>query len=410
MAHGTRDPDGMAAVHALCARVSALRPGLPVRLGCVSSARPSLTEALAGVSGEVVVVPLLLAPGHHVRVDIPHALSQAPWVRARVAPALGPDPLLAEALTDRLTEAERTRSADPAHPTDPGGAPGTAAAAGHPALPGSKTTTAGAHRATTAGTTGSTTHTAGPGTAPGTADAPGPGSTGARRAPITGAAEDTAHAADSGTVPSRATDTAAGTVPTALPRSGTSAPGAHRVTTAGTTGRSAHPTDSGTAPSTAAGTAEGTAPAPDPDGSAGVSRDAAGIVPRRTATSRGAPPARTPVVLAAAGSADPGARAAIRATAALLAARTGRTVFAAFLSGAGPAPCEVVAALRAAGHDDVVVASCLLGSGAFARLAAGCGARVVSAPLGGHEAVARLVLRRYDEAAARTCSRKSVMR
>jgi len=48
------------------------------------------------------VVPLLLAPGYHVRVDIARAV--APW-SAAVAPALGPSPLLTSLLMDRLRAA-----------------------------------------------------------------------------------------------------------------------------------------------------------------------------------------------------------------------------------------------------------------------------------------------------------------
>ncbi|MEU1374176.1 sirohydrochlorin chelatase [Streptomyces triculaminicus] len=218
VAHGTRDPAGMAAIGALLGRVAALRPGLPVRLGCVDVARPSLAEALAGLSGTVVVVPLLLGDGYHVRVDIPRALAAAPRVRARVAPALGPDPLLAEALAGRLAEAE-------------------------------------------------------------------------------------------------------------------------------------------------------------PRGGGG------------------------PVVLAAAGSTEPAANAATESMAGLLSARLGRPAVAAYLCGGSPTPAEAVSALRAGGHRQVAVARYLLGPGFFARHAARAGGSVVSEPLGAHDAVARLVLRRYDRAA-----------
>ncbi|MFI9202405.1 sirohydrochlorin chelatase [Streptomyces sp. NPDC053048] len=218
VAHGTRDAAGMAAIGALLARVRALRPWLPVHLGCVDVARPSLEEALAALSGEVVLVPLLLGEGHHVRVDIPRALATAPRVRALPCPALGPDPLLAEALAGRLAEAE---------------------------------------------------------------------------------------------------------------------------------GRGAG------------------------DG---------------------------PVVLAAAGSTRPAANAATAAMAGLLSARLGRPAVAAYLCGGSPTPAEAVARLRDAGHPSVTVAPYLLGPGFFARQAAGAGGSVTSEPLGAHEAVARLVLRRYDGA------------
>ncbi|GGO83894.1 sirohydrochlorin chelatase [Wenjunlia tyrosinilytica] len=218
VAHGTRDADGMAEIGALLERVRGLRPGLRVELGCVDVAQPSLARTLATLRGEVVVVPLLLGTGYHVRVDIPEALAAAPQVRARVTSALGPDPLLATALAQRLAQAR--------------------------------------------------------------------------------------------------------------PGRGTSA-----------------------------------------------------------------------VVLASAGSTDPAANAEAAVMAELLTARLGRPVVASYLCGGSPAPAEAVAALRAEGHDEVAVARYLLAPGYFARLAASAGGCVTSAPLGAHEAVARLVLRRYDEAA-----------
>lgn len=105
MAHGTRDAEGVAVTEALVARVRACCPGLRVELCFLGLVTPSLPEALARLSGEVVLVPLLLGAGYHLRVDIPAALAGAPHLRARVASALGPDPRLADVLADRLAEA-----------------------------------------------------------------------------------------------------------------------------------------------------------------------------------------------------------------------------------------------------------------------------------------------------------------
>ncbi|WP_023588829.1 sirohydrochlorin chelatase [Streptomyces thermolilacinus] len=108
VAHGSRDPRALPAVTALLEEVRALRPGLPVRLGHVELNEPLLTDTLGTLptGGEAVLVPLLFGRGHHVKHDLPGAArSAAPRVRARVAAPLGPHPLLAEALHDRLTEA-----------------------------------------------------------------------------------------------------------------------------------------------------------------------------------------------------------------------------------------------------------------------------------------------------------------
>ncbi|WP_066951556.1 sirohydrochlorin chelatase [Streptomyces lushanensis] len=105
VAHGTRDPVGVATVEALLNLVRSLRPGSRVEVGYLDLVRPSLDETLAALRGEAVLVPLLLGAGHHVRTDIPAALATAPRLRASVARALGPDPLLATALSARLAEA-----------------------------------------------------------------------------------------------------------------------------------------------------------------------------------------------------------------------------------------------------------------------------------------------------------------
>ncbi|WP_329151471.1 sirohydrochlorin chelatase [Streptomyces sp. NBC_01456] len=112
VAHGSRDPRALPAVRALLDRVRALRPGLPVRLGHVELNRPLLTDTLADLRGEAVLVPLLFGRGYHVTHDLPAALADAPHLTGRIATPLGPHPLLAEALHCRLLEA--------GFPPDPG--------------------------------------------------------------------------------------------------------------------------------------------------------------------------------------------------------------------------------------------------------------------------------------------------
>ncbi|RCV51528.1 sirohydrochlorin chelatase [Marinitenerispora sediminis] len=111
----------------------------------------------------------------------------------------------------------------------------------------------------------------------------------------------------------------------------------------------------------------------------------------------------TALVLASAGSSDPGANAVIERAAARLAARgPWLRVRAAYASAAAPSPGEAVAALRAGGAPRVAVAGYLLAPGFFAdRVSAqslAAGADAVSPALGAAPELARLVLHRYDEA------------
>ncbi len=104
VAHGSRDPRTLAEVRRIAAAVRA-RADVPVHLAHLGLNEPLLPEVLAGLRGPVVLVPLLLGRGYHVRVDLPAALAAAPGVQGVVTAPLGPDPLLAGALAARLAEA-----------------------------------------------------------------------------------------------------------------------------------------------------------------------------------------------------------------------------------------------------------------------------------------------------------------
>lgn len=114
VAHGTSDAAGLATLDALLERVRFLRPGVETTLSFVSVAGPTPQQALAGLladgAREVAVLPLLLGQGYHARHDIPKALQAAAGLpggeelRVYCAPALGPDPLLATVLADRLAQ------------------------------------------------------------------------------------------------------------------------------------------------------------------------------------------------------------------------------------------------------------------------------------------------------------------
>lgn len=102
-AHGTANPQGQQVVSTLHVMVRDARPDLQVELAYVDVQRPSVVDVVAEwapVAPEVVVVPVLLATGYHVQVDIADAV--APFENARSAAPLGPDPVLSEILAERI--------------------------------------------------------------------------------------------------------------------------------------------------------------------------------------------------------------------------------------------------------------------------------------------------------------------
>ncbi|PRX44197.1 sirohydrochlorin ferrochelatase [Prauserella shujinwangii] len=105
------------------------------------------------------------------------------------------------------------------------------------------------------------------------------------------------------------------------------------------------------------------------------------------------------VVLAAAGSRDPRALADVGTAARSLAGRLGAPVRVGYAATAEPRITDAVAAVRAGGAR-VAVASWLLAPGLFQRRLAEAAPDVLAEPIGAHQAVVDLVLRRYAEARA----------
>ena len=108
-AHGTRDEQGRATVRGVVEAVAARVPGVEVLEAYVDVHGPEVGDVVAAVPlapGEgvaAVVVPLLLAAGYHVHVDIAAAVSGRRDVL--VTGALGPDDRLVDLLVDRLVRA-----------------------------------------------------------------------------------------------------------------------------------------------------------------------------------------------------------------------------------------------------------------------------------------------------------------
>lgn len=112
VAHGTADPRGRQTVIALRSQVARLLPGVRVLDAYVDVQRPRLpdvVDALVRQGDRTVIVPTLLSTGYHIEVDVARAAAVSPLVTA--APPLGPHPVLAQILGDRLDAAGATRSA-----------------------------------------------------------------------------------------------------------------------------------------------------------------------------------------------------------------------------------------------------------------------------------------------------------
>lgn len=102
VSHGTSSPAGRAAVADLVAAVRAELGDTEVVDAFVDVQQPELGFVVSRLTGPTVVVPLLLTPGFHVRVDVTRAIAGR---TAAAAPVLGPHAAITDVLLDRLDAA-----------------------------------------------------------------------------------------------------------------------------------------------------------------------------------------------------------------------------------------------------------------------------------------------------------------
>lgn len=102
VAHGTRKPGGNQVARQITERAGRLL-GVPAIPSFVELCDPLLAEVLLAAQPGDVVVPMLLSSGYHLRVVVPAAIA-AGACGVRMGGSLGPDPLLAEAMADRLAD------------------------------------------------------------------------------------------------------------------------------------------------------------------------------------------------------------------------------------------------------------------------------------------------------------------
>lgn len=103
--HGTDVPAARTSITALVEAVREASPHLDVREAFVDVQDPPVGRVVDTIDGLAVVVPLLLAPGFHVHVDIQQAVDRPSAVASRT---LGPDARLTRVLLGRLADAGAT--------------------------------------------------------------------------------------------------------------------------------------------------------------------------------------------------------------------------------------------------------------------------------------------------------------
>jgi sirohydrochlorin ferrochelatase len=104
VAHGTRDPAGAVVTEQVAERVRQAL-GVPVAACFADVRRPTPADVLAELPGPCVAVPMFLAAGYHVRVDVPAQLAATGRGDVVLAETFGPDPVLVAAAAQRLAEA-----------------------------------------------------------------------------------------------------------------------------------------------------------------------------------------------------------------------------------------------------------------------------------------------------------------
>ncbi|GAY18420.1 sirohydrochlorin chelatase [Mycobacterium sp. shizuoka-1] len=102
VAHGTRNPHGLATVTEIASAV-AERVGT-VRTAFVDVLGPNPAEVLAASDRAAIVVPAFLASGYHVNADLPARVAESGHPDVTITAALGPDPVLAEIMRCRLRD------------------------------------------------------------------------------------------------------------------------------------------------------------------------------------------------------------------------------------------------------------------------------------------------------------------
>ena len=107
-AHGARDPEWAVPFVIIKRQLQVARPDAQVELAFQDFMTPTLEAAVAqcaaGGAQRVVLVPLFMAQGGHLKQDLPLLVGkireQHPQLELRVMPAIGDAPEILQAITD----------------------------------------------------------------------------------------------------------------------------------------------------------------------------------------------------------------------------------------------------------------------------------------------------------------------
>ncbi|NNM44875.1 CbiX/SirB N-terminal domain-containing protein [Knoellia koreensis] len=108
LAHGSPDPRHAHGVEALAGHVQSLAPTRRIHTAYLDHHAPTPQDAAAALDGHAVVVPVLLTPAYHARVDVPAAvatMAAASSGEVGLAAPLGPHPRLLDAAEELLRAA-----------------------------------------------------------------------------------------------------------------------------------------------------------------------------------------------------------------------------------------------------------------------------------------------------------------
>jgi len=106
-AHGARDPEWAAPFGIIKKQVQAARPDTQVELAFQDFMTPTLEVAVAQAAAQgamrIVLVPLFMAQGGHLKQDLPRMVGklreQHPQIELRVMPAIGDAPEILQAIS-----------------------------------------------------------------------------------------------------------------------------------------------------------------------------------------------------------------------------------------------------------------------------------------------------------------------